>query len=152
MVVIRAFEPNDAEAVSAVIRHTMTVSNSHDYAITRLQLLIDYFSPEKVRQINLERHCFVAEVDHHIVGTGALEGSELCTFFIHPDYQNLGIGTQLLTTIEELAHRQGLAVITVDASVTGEPFYARKGYLRTGADRAGTAGTQIGMEKSLRSQ
>lgn len=147
--IIRAFETKDAAAVSALIRHTMAVSNSKDYAASRLQLLIDYFSPAKVLQLNQERHCFVAEMDNLVIGTGALEGAELCTFFIHPAYQKMGIGARLLEALEALARQQGLARITVDASVTGEPFYTRMGYRRTGLDREGTAGQQIGMEKRL---
>ena len=149
MLIIRAFEPNDATPVSALIRHTMAVSNSQDYALSRLQLLIDYFSPEKVLQLNQERYCFVAAMNQLIIGTGVLEGTELCTFFVHPDYQKMGIGARLLKTIEEFAWRQGLTCITIDASVTGEPFYTKMGYLQTGLDREGTAGKQIGLEKRL---
>jgi GNAT superfamily N-acetyltransferase len=100
MVAIRAFEPGDAEAVSALIRHTMRVSNSDDYPLERLQPLMDYFSPAKVLLLSEERECLVAEVDGQVMGTIALEGAELCTFFVHPDYQGMGVGSQLLTAIE----------------------------------------------------
>jgi GNAT superfamily N-acetyltransferase len=149
MIVIRAFEPSDAASVSALIRRTMRESNSRDYPIDRLQPLIDYFSPEKVRRLGQERVCMVAEADQLLVGTAALEGAELATFFVLPEYQGQGIGTRLLAAIEELARTQGLTRLTVDASITGAAFYARMGYLRTGVERAGTAGMQIGMEKQL---
>jgi GNAT superfamily N-acetyltransferase len=147
VIVIRAFEPRDAEAVSALIQRTMRESNSRDYPLDRLQPLIDYFSPEKVRRLGQERVCLVAEVDRQLIGTAALEGSELATFFVLPEYQGQGIGRRLLAAIEELARTQGLTHITVDASITGAAFYARMGYLRTGVEREGTAGMQIGMEK-----
>jgi predicted N-acetyltransferase YhbS len=149
MVSIRTFAPDDAEAISALIRHTMQVSNSRDYSLARLQPLIDYFSPEKVRQLNQERMCLVAEVDGQVIGTVGLEDAELVTFFVHPDHQNSGIGTQLLAAIEELARAEGLTCIKVDSSLTGAAFYARMGYTRTGVEFEGTAGTQIGMEKQL---
>jgi hypothetical protein len=57
---------------------TLRISNRADYAIERLQPLIDYFSPAKV-EINQERVCFVAEVDGKFISTGALEGDELRT-------------------------------------------------------------------------
>lgn len=149
MVEIREFEPRDAEAVSSLIRHTMRVSNSGDYPLERLQPLMDYFSPEKVLLLSQERHCLVAAVNGRIVGAIALEGAELCTFFIHPDYQGKGIGSQLLAAIEEVAVVVGLNFIRMDASLTGADFYARRGYRRTGMDIEGTAGMQVGMEKQL---
>ena len=149
MIVIRPFEPRDAEAVSALIRRTMRESNSRDYPLELLQPLIDYFSPEKVRRLSQERVCLVAEANEQLIGTAALDGAELATFFVLPEYQGQGIGTRLLAAIEEQARMQGITYITVDSSLTGVAFYARMGYLRTGVDREGTAGVQIGMEKLL---
>jgi predicted N-acetyltransferase YhbS len=149
IVVIREFAPQDGEAVSALIRHTMRVSNSQDYPLARLQPLMDYFSPDKVRRLNQERLCLVAQINGQVIGTIGLEGDELVTFFVHPDHQGLGIGKQLLAAIEERARAQGTKAIRVDSSLTGAAFYARMGYERTGVDRDGTAGTQIGMVKRL---
>jgi putative acetyltransferase len=149
MVVIREFAPPDGEAVSALIRHTMRVSNSHDYPLARLQPLIDYFSPDKVRRLNQERLCLVAEVEEQLVGTIGLERTELVTFFVHPDYQGMGVGRQLLAAIEQRARALGISILMVDSSLTGAAFYARMGYERTGVEFEGTAGTQIGMQKRL---
>jgi GNAT superfamily N-acetyltransferase len=149
MVVIRAFAPRDAEAVSLLIRHTMQVSNSRDYPLVRLRLLMNYFSPAKVLQLSQERECLVAEVDGQIIGTVGLESAELVTFFVHPDRQGQGVGALLLAAIEERARALGITRITVDSSITGAAFYAKMGYLRTGVEREGTAGMQIGMQKQL---
>ena len=146
---IRTFEPRDAAAVSVLIRHTMVTSNSKDYPLERLQPLIDYFSPEKVLRLSEERICLVAEVNGEVIGTVALEGAELCSFFIHPDHQGAGIGTHLLAAIESAAKDAGIPGIHTDASLTGASFYERRGYCRTGVDIAGTAGIQVGMVKTL---
>jgi hypothetical protein len=68
----------------------MRESNSRDYPLDRLQPLIDYFSPEKVRRLGQERVCMVAEADQLLIGTAALEGAELATFFVLPEYQGQG--------------------------------------------------------------
>lgn len=52
---------------------------------------VDY-TPEKLEEINRERVCFVAEADSVIVGTAALEGDALVTFFVDPSQQRRGIG------------------------------------------------------------
>jgi GNAT superfamily N-acetyltransferase len=149
---IRTFEPRDAETVSALIRRTMRESNSHDYPLDRLQPLIDYFSPEKVRQLGQERVCLVAEANGVPIGTAALDDAELATFFVLPEYQGQGIGTRLLAAIEQQAWMQGIMCITVDASLTCAEFYARMGYRRTGVECKGTAGVQISMAKLLPSR
>lgn len=150
MVTVRTFEPGDAEAVSSLIRRTMAISNSADYSLERLQPLIDYFSPEKVLRLSHERICLVAEHNEQVVGTIALEGTELCTFFVDPDHQGMGIGSRLLTVIEGMAVEMGLEAIHMDSSLTGADFYERRGYRRTGVNLEGTAGAQIGMIKPLR--
>jgi putative acetyltransferase len=146
---IRDFEARDAEPLSALIRHTMATSNTADYPLERLQPLMDYFSPEKVLLLSGERICLVAELEGMVVGTVALEDAELCTFFVHPDYQGEGIGSQLLAAIEQRAVAAGVEQIHTDASLTGAPFYERRGYQRTGKNYEGTAGTQVGMVKPL---
>lgn len=147
--VVRPFQQSDAEAVSDVIRETMRVSNSKDYSRERLQPLIDYFSPEKLLRLNGERYCLVAEVDGQIVGTAALEGSDLVTFFVLPRFQRLGIGTRLLRAIEEAAVEKGLDRLKVEASLTGASFYETLGYRRMGVAFEGTAGQQVELCKDL---
>lgn len=149
MLTIRPFETNDARALSALIRHTMRVSNSADYPLERLQPLIEYFSPEKLLRLNKERICLVAELDEHVVGTIAVEHDEILTFFVHPDYQRQGIGAALLASIENAAAEQGITMLRVESSLTGLTFYEHNDYQRTGVEKEGTAGRQILMEKEI---
>lgn len=83
----------------------------------------------------------------HAIATGAVDGTELATFFVLPKYQRRGIGTALLA-LECAAREQGLLKLTVYASVTGASFYERS-ERRTGREFDGTAGPQIGMEKTF---
>jgi GNAT superfamily N-acetyltransferase len=78
-----------------------------------------------------------------------LEGAELCTFFVLPDYQGQGIGAKLLAALEQIASQAALDAIHVAASVTGAFFYQRMGYVPTGAEHDGTAGRQIHLVKHL---
>ncbi len=149
MMQIREYEPSDAVQVSRLIRTTVRISSSEDYQMERLQPLIKYFSPAKVRQLSRERDCLVAEKDGPIIGTAALEGDELVTSFVYPEHQRRGIGSALLK-IEAIAARRGHGELWVDASIAGAEFYARHGYRRTGKSLDGTAGPQISTRKRLR--
>jgi GNAT superfamily N-acetyltransferase len=146
---IRPYQSADADAVSRLIRATMLVSNSSDYPMERLQPLIDYFSPEKVEQINHERTCFVAEDSNSVVGTAGLEGNVLVTFFVAPAHQRRGIGAALLPEVESTARKAGLQRLEVQSSLAGAPFYEAMGYSRTGKIVEGTAGPHVDMSKML---
>jgi putative acetyltransferase len=146
---IRDFKASDSQALSDLIRLTMQRSNSLDYPLERLQLLIDYFSPAKIARLGNERRCLVAELEDRIVGTVALEDTKLRTFFVHPDYQSRGIGSRLLKGIERIGQRTGLTRLGTEASLTGASFYERHGYCRTGKVLDGVAGIQIEVEKKL---
>jgi putative acetyltransferase len=148
-VTVREFQPADARAVSDVIGRTMRESNGADYAPEILAPLIEYFAPAKVLLLAQERICLVAEIDKKIVGTIALEGAELCTFFVHPDFQRKGVGTRLLKALEETALKNGIKIISLATSLTAVSFYEKTGYRKNGIEIEETAGRQIGMEKIL---
>jgi GNAT superfamily N-acetyltransferase len=148
-VVVRTFEPADAIAVSELIATTMRRSNARDYPLDRLEALIAYFTPEKLRQLASERECLVALTDEGIIGTAAREGGELLTFFVHPDHQGRGVGARLLAPLETSARAAGLRMLRVEASVTGTPFYERCGYRRTGELLEATAGVHVALVKPL---
>jgi hypothetical protein len=72
----------------------MRDSNASDYPADRLEALIAYFTPERLRALALERYCLVALHRAEIVGTAARDGPELVTFFVRRSFQRRGVGTQ----------------------------------------------------------
>jgi GNAT superfamily N-acetyltransferase len=147
--VVRAFDTQDAPAVSALIARTMRESNARDYPPDRLEALIAYFTPDRLRVLATERDCLVAVHRGVIIGTAARDHSELVTFFVRPESQGRGVGTTLLAALEQSARAAGVDELRVDASLTGAGFYERHGYRRTGAILSGTAGPQIVLSKSV---
>lgn len=147
---VRRFRPADAPAVSTLIAATMRASNARDYPHERLEALIAYFTPEKLCVLAQERHCLVAFAGGMLIGTAAREGGMLATFFVASEFQGRGVGTRLLAALESDARAAGLTELRVDASLTGTPFYERRGYRRTGAVAMGTAGPHVPLGKQLR--
>jgi ribosomal protein S18 acetylase RimI-like enzyme len=62
------------------------------------------------------------------------DGSYLCGIAVHPDYQGLGIGRELVTRLITLS--KGRSKIYLHASPGKEPFYRKLGFKRTGATMA----------------
>lgn len=76
----------------------------------------------------------VAEQDGQLLGFAALASTtnEIRAVYVAPRAQGRGVGTALLSALEATAQRLDLNVLTVDASLMAEAFYARHGYQRLG--------------------
>lgn len=146
---IRPFEPADADTVSRLIATTMRESNGADYSGVLLEPLISYFTPARLVALSAERETLVAERDGAVVGTAALEGDTLQSFFVLPGSQGQGVGRKPLAALERIAASAELRRLYVESSVTGARFYERSGYRRYGDEIERSAGRQIPMVKTL---
>lgn len=72
----------------------------------------------------------VAEVEDAIAGFGAADLDEglVVADYVHPDYQDRGVGTALLTRLEDALAEAGHETVQLTASLNAVSFYERKGY------------------------
>ena len=131
MITIRRMEERDAEAVSALIRETMQISNSRDYPPELLRGL----PPEKVLERASWTHFYVVEEGEALVGCGAIgpywgseDESSFFTIFVRPDHQGRGIGRKIVETLEADEFALRARRIEIPASITALPFYQKMGY------------------------
>ena len=132
---IRRFVEADAQAVSALIIHTMRASNAKDYPADMLEELIQHQRPEDVLARAGWTHFYVAEEGGAIIGCGAIgpywdkqDESSLFTIFVLPEHQGKGVGRAIVETLEADEYALRAKRIEVPASVTGLPFYRKMGY------------------------
>ena len=124
---IRRATAEDAEAVYEIVLRALRETNARDYpasVIDRLVLTL----PEAVASKLEEWRAYVAVVDGRIVGTGSLNGKTVRAVFVHPDYQDRGIGTKLMDAVENAANAQSLNTLSVQSSITAQSFYAKRGF------------------------
>jgi GNAT superfamily N-acetyltransferase len=71
----------------------------------------------------------IADADR-IAAFGSLDlaKAEIGAMFVHPDFQGLGLGRRLLTTLEDVAAKSALPSISLIATLNAEPFYAAAGF------------------------
>jgi N-acetylglutamate synthase-like GNAT family acetyltransferase len=124
---IRRATAEDAKAVYEIVLRAVRETNARDYptsVIDRLALAL----PEKVASKLDECQAYVAAVDGRVVGTGSLNGQEVGSVFVHPEYQGHGIGAKLMDAIESGATIQTGITLTLQSSITAQAFYAKRGF------------------------
>lgn len=135
LLTVRRIEESDAEAVSALIRKTISISNKKDYPEDLMDQLIKSETPEHVLQMAGWTHFYVVLEGDNIIGCGAIgpfwgkeDESSLFTIFVDPDKQGKGIGRLIMNTLENDEYFLRAKRIEIPASITGVPFYLKMGY------------------------
>lgn len=56
------------------------------------------------------------------------DAAKIRAFFVHPDWARRGVGTAILEACENAARAAGFTRCEMGATLTGVPFYGKKGY------------------------
>ena len=76
-----------------------------------------------------QKNPFIAIVDGQIVGMAEMEADGFIDYFyVHPRWQDKGIGKALLATLEGEAAKAGMRTVFADVSVTAQPFFLSQGF------------------------
>ncbi|WP_263260602.1 GNAT family N-acetyltransferase [Pseudomonas sp. RIT-PI-S] len=119
---------SDAPTISEVILAALRTTNAKDYSAEILQRVALSFSPSAVLALINTRDVYVALSEDGIIGTASLDGTVIRTVFVAPAYQGKGVGTALMTAVEQLAIERGITRLKVPSSVTAEMFYRGLGF------------------------
>jgi N-acetylglutamate synthase-like GNAT family acetyltransferase len=120
--VIRAATADDVPAISALVQHTVRISNGRDYPAQTVELIVADFAPAKVGQRMTERDVFVCQKGGRIVGTITLGADRLRSLFVDPELQQAGIGARLVNHLETHARKVGVSDLKLSSSLTRAAF------------------------------
>ena len=130
MITIRKATLNDLDAIRMLFRDTITKVASKDY--TAKQVAVWSSSWDDVTKWEnkfKEQEFFVAIIASNLAGfTSLLKENYIDHLYVSSDYQGLGVATELLTYIENIAINKGATVVKSDVSITARPFFESKGY------------------------
>lgn len=59
----------------------------------------------------------------------AIDAAKIRAFFVHPDWARQGIGSLILDECERAARNAGFSKFEMGATLTGVPFYEKRGYV-----------------------
>ncbi|WP_458204823.1 N-acetyltransferase family protein [Haladaptatus sp. NG-SE-30] len=87
-------------------------------------------------------HGVVAEVDDELAGFGHvdLDTETVNAVYVHPDHAREGVGSALLSRLEDRAKEAGLESLSLEASLNAVEFYEQAGYERVATVEHETTG------------
>ena len=129
---LRPYRDGDTPALITLFRETIHGVARRDYSPAQLSA----WAPAEIDEAlwaerQAENDTLLAEIDGKPVGFAELTADgHLRMLFVHKDHQGAGIASALLTAMEDRARAGGHATMSTDASLTAQPFFARRGFRR----------------------
>ena len=149
MITYRSYKTNDENEISTLIRRSLVQVIGKDYSEYVIKCMVDYFSPEAVKELALKRDILVALDESKIVGVASLENDTVYTVCIDPPYLCKGIGKELMRQLEELAKKRGITSLKVPSSIMAVEFYQKLGYSKDKDLQIQHGSLTVNMTKNL---
>ena len=125
---LRAYKPEDCEAMASLFYDTVHRINARDYAPEQLSAwatgTVD-LAAWNARYLSTTT--LVAEENGALLGFANMDKTGyLDMLYVHADAQNRGIATALCDALERLVEAEKY---TTHASITARPFFEQRGYV-----------------------
>jgi putative acetyltransferase len=127
---IRRATLDDTLAIATLYHDTVRKINNRDYASAQIEAWAGATpDEEKWRQRQIGRATFVDEQHGIVRGFAELEDNgHIGAVYVHADYQRRGIASALLDKLEKEAFERGATCLSTEASITAQPFFAKRGF------------------------
>jgi N-acetylglutamate synthase-like GNAT family acetyltransferase len=127
--ILEEIRPEDIENAVKCIRRAVQISNALDYPANVIKTQLEqHYTLEWMKKAVKNRYCVVAKEGSEVWGTGSLAKNELRNIFVDPDYQNQGIGKQIVQHLEKKAMEKGFGEVWLVSSITAHDFYKQMDY------------------------
>ena len=119
----------DAADIIALVHKVIDISLTNIYPPSAVSWFYEYHSVAHLEE-EFDGGARVATIydDKKIVGTATYYAKEIKRFFIHPDYQRMGLGKKLLCELESYAAKIKDNYIMLYANPATWKYYKAKGY------------------------
>lgn len=124
---LRQATSNECKDISDLISNTIKTSHT-GYTNYQNKLWTSIYTPEKINSLMQEWVFVVYEMDAIICGTGAYFQNELHSVFVHPVYQNKGIGKDIVAYIESQIKENYNSLLIIGAAINALSFYTNLNY------------------------
>lgn len=129
-ILIRPARLEELQELQTLFVDTIKHSCSKDYNSDQINAWISSAkNKERWTQSLQNQYFIVAELNKKLVGFASLEnGKYLDFFYVHKDFQRMGIATQLISQIKHKSETMGVDTLSSDVSITARSFFESKGF------------------------
>ena len=125
---LRRSESADVASIQRLIHATIDSSYSGVYPPRAVRHFKEFHSVDRILERQAAGAVLVAEQDGQIVATGAIVGADISGVFVHAQFQQRGIGGQVMDRLEGDAQLAGRDSVRLDVSLPSKGFYESRGY------------------------
>lgn len=153
--ITRLYHQSDIPQISRLYFNTIHKINSRDYSPKQIHAWAPEVYSNKFWQTRFQNYLavIVAESGQNITGFTELENNgHIDCFYVHFNFQRLGVGSALINAIEKIAVDNNIHRLYVESSITARPFFLHHGFHEREAVEKPYRGqifTQFIMEKNL---
>jgi N-acetylglutamate synthase-like GNAT family acetyltransferase len=152
MMLVRKFNPEDADQISRLIVRNLKQETIRDYSPEAIEALVPHYAPDILIELSKNSYMIVCIHGDDLVGTATLDRDRVRNVFVDIDMHRQGIGKLLMADLEAHAIAKNLKSIYLHAGLSSEGFYHKLGYepiKRIEHELDGTPLPVIKMEKVL---
>lgn len=128
MIEIHEASEADYPEIQRLIHATVDVCYPAIYAPEIIRFYHQYHSLNEIKRRASEGVFLILRHDGLMKATGFLTGEEMGGLYVHPDYQRQGLGTAIIRQLLEIAVKQNLSRIWLDATPYAKPLYEKLGF------------------------
>jgi N-acetylglutamate synthase-like GNAT family acetyltransferase len=149
---VREFEPHDAERLSQLIIQNLRQVNIRDYPQEAIEILESEYTPGEIIEAARHQLTLVCVIGGEVVGTASLDRERARSVFVEVSLHKRGIGKKLVLAIEDYAREQHIKKVFLLSGLSAQGFYEKLGYTvvrRFDNDLDGIPLSVVHMEKEL---
>jgi len=126
---IRNYSPEDVDATIEIFLRAIREVASKDYDAEQVHAWAQVENSDSWAKGRASRLTWMASVNGDLAGfSDLMSNGYVDMMFVHPAYQNQGVASLLLSTVEAEARRVQIPAITTEASLTARHFFERRGF------------------------
>jgi N-acetylglutamate synthase-like GNAT family acetyltransferase len=150
---VRQAVEGDIPILNALMEQSVRRLNIQDYGQQQLESALEHIFGID-HQLIADGTYYVAEIDGEVAGCGGWsrngtlyggarlrampqdpqvgkteQAAKIRAMFVHPKFARRGVGTRLMQICELAARRAGFQRLELIATLTGEPFYRKAGFV-----------------------